>query len=33
MTAVAERRTRKTLDADPVLEVDGLTVDIRTISG
>jgi oligopeptide transport system ATP-binding protein len=33
MTAVAERRTDNTLDADPVLEVDGLTVDIRTITG
>ena len=33
MTAVAEHRTAKNLDADPVLEVDGLTVDIRTISG
>jgi oligopeptide/dipeptide ABC transporter ATP-binding protein len=33
MTAVAERRTAKNVDADPVLEVDGLTVDIRTISG
>jgi oligopeptide transport system ATP-binding protein len=33
MTAVAERRSAKDLDADPVLEVDGLTVDIRTIAG
>jgi peptide/nickel transport system ATP-binding protein len=33
MTAVAERPPAKDLDADPVLEVDGLTVEIRTISG
>ena len=33
MTAVAERRSTKNLDADPVLEVDGLTVEIRTITG
>jgi peptide/nickel transport system ATP-binding protein len=33
MTAVAERPPAKDLDADPVLEVDGLTVDIRTIAG
>jgi len=33
MTAVAEHRSSKALDADPVLEVDGLTVDIRTITG
>lgn len=33
MTAVAERPPAKDLDADPVLEVDGLTVDIRTITG
>ena len=33
MTAVAEHSPANTLDADPVLEVDGLTVDIRTITG
>src|SRR5262249_25814688 len=33
MTAVAERLSAKDLDADPVLEVDGLTVEIRTITG
>src|SRR5215468_7489779 len=33
MTAVAERPSAKDLDADPVLEVDGLTVEIRTING
>ncbi|MCX2713986.1 ABC transporter ATP-binding protein [Mycolicibacterium sp. J2] len=30
---VAERRTTDRLDVDPALEVDGLTVDIRTIAG
>src|SRR3954466_8966933 len=33
MTAVAEHTSAKNVDADPVLEVDGLTVDIRTITG
>jgi oligopeptide transport system ATP-binding protein len=33
MTAVAEHPPARNLDADPVLEVDGLTVEIRTISG
>src|SRR4051795_9982088 len=33
MTAVAEHTSAKNVDADPVLDVDGLTVDIRTISG
>jgi peptide/nickel transport system ATP-binding protein len=33
MTAVAERQPAEDLDADPVLEVDGLTVEIRTITG
>jgi oligopeptide transport system ATP-binding protein len=33
MTAVAERPSAKTLDADPVLEVDDLSVEIRTITG
>ncbi|MDX1871241.1 ABC transporter ATP-binding protein [Mycolicibacterium sp. 120266] len=30
---LAERRTTDRLDVDPALEVDGLTVDIRTIAG
>jgi oligopeptide transport system ATP-binding protein len=33
MTVVADHRPAATLDADPALEVDGLTVDIRTITG
>ena len=33
MTAVAERLSANDLDAAPVLEVDGLTVEIRTITG
>src|SRR3954464_6128724 len=33
MTAVAEHTSVKNVDANPVLEVDGLTVDIRTITG
>ena len=33
MTAVAEHPPAKEVDADPVLKVDGLTVDIRTITG
>ncbi len=33
MTAVAEHPTADRLDADPALRVDGLTVDIRTITG
>ena len=33
MTAVAEQRARRTTDADPALRVEGLTVDIRTITG
>jgi oligopeptide transport system ATP-binding protein len=33
MTAVAEHPPTKNLDGDPVLEVDGLTVEIRTITG
>jgi len=33
MTAVAEHPPAKDVDADPVLKVDGLTVEIRTITG
>jgi oligopeptide transport system ATP-binding protein len=33
MTALADRLPVDEVDADPVLEVDGLTVEIRTISG
>jgi oligopeptide transport system ATP-binding protein len=33
MTAVADQVPAEELDADPALEVDGLTVDIRTITG
>jgi oligopeptide/dipeptide ABC transporter ATP-binding protein len=33
MTAVADHPSGASLDADPALEVDGLTVDIRTITG
>jgi peptide/nickel transport system ATP-binding protein len=33
MTAVADRMPAEEIDADPALDVDGLTVDIRTITG
>jgi oligopeptide transport system ATP-binding protein len=33
MTAVADHVPAEEIDADPALEVDGLTVDIRTITG
>ena len=33
MTAVAEHSSADVVDADPALQVEGLTVDIRTISG
>ncbi|MCV7422303.1 ABC transporter ATP-binding protein [Mycobacterium yunnanensis] len=33
MTAIAEHPSSDVVDADPALRVDGLTVDIRTISG
>ena len=33
MTAIAERPSADVVEADPVLRVEGLTVDIRTISG
>jgi len=33
MTAIAEHPSADVVDADPALRVDGLTVDIRTISG
>lgn len=33
MTAVADHSPLEKVDADPALEVDGLTVDIRTITG
>jgi oligopeptide/dipeptide ABC transporter ATP-binding protein len=33
MTAVAEHTPADVVDADPALQVEGLTVDIRTISG
>jgi oligopeptide/dipeptide ABC transporter ATP-binding protein len=33
MTAIAEHAQTDVVDADPALQVDGLTVDIRTISG
>jgi oligopeptide transport system ATP-binding protein len=33
MTALADRAPAEEIDADPALDVDGLTVDIRTITG
>jgi oligopeptide transport system ATP-binding protein len=33
MTAVADRMPAEEIDADPALKVDGLSVDIRTITG
>ncbi|HET6733634.1 ABC transporter ATP-binding protein [Mycobacterium sp.] len=33
MTALADPASAEVIDADPALEVDGLSVDIRTISG